>query len=1344
MNGTFKPQYKPADFDPFSGPEIHRAIPLTQSQIEIWLSCVLGGDQANSAYNESNSLRLKGPLDVKAFERAMATLVERHESLRSSFSGDGKNMLVYQNLPNQFSYRDISGLSDLGKAEVLQKHLLADALHVFDLVKGPLFRATLLKTAENEHHFTFTAHHLIIDGWSIGVVIEELGKLYTAYAQGMSPDLPSPKAFSEFAREQNLFLESQQYTEVENFWLNLFKDKVPVLDLPTDRPRPLTRTYKSSRLDHELDGALVASLKKVGVNAGCTFVNILMNAFEVFLYRITGQEDIIIGLPASEQAFTGHYHLVGHCVNLLPLRSQPSGKMGFSEYLSLRKPAIYDAYENQQLTFGSLLKNLKTSRDPSRIPLVPVIFNVDIGMDEGVDFHNLELEMISNTKEYLNFEWFLNVNGFGKSVVLEWTYNSQLFGPETMQQMMDGFISLLHQIVLDPSIKIKDVLLPDHNLPEKLTEWNNTGKDFPKDTPFTEFIHDVAKKQPKKTAIQFYDQEITYQELEEKSNQLAAYLIGKGIQLGDMIGVSLDRSPGMVIVLLGIVKAGAAYLPLDPEYPKERIEYMLKDSKAKLLITNQRLKGSFDSPTEEDPIEAIWKKLSGFSKKYSDVKLDGKSLAYTLYTSGSTGNPKGVQIEHYSLVNFLLSMQIAPGIHSDDRVLAITTISFDIAGLELFLPLISGATLILADTETARDGRLLLRWIGEKKVSFMQATPATWRMLLNAGWDRPFPLKALSGGEALTPDLAEKLLAKCKSVWNVYGPTETTIWSTLKELTSEDKVLSIGRPIHNTQIYLLDEGRTLVPEGSVGEIYIGGDGVARGYLNREDLTEERFFSDPFTETKNARMYRTGDLGKFLENGEIICLGRIDHQVKIRGHRIELGEIEKSIGEFGDVKEAVVMAQEDQSWNKRLVAYLILDSRINAQDIKPTKDQVSRWKNELEKSLPIYMVPNDWIILEKFPLTSNNKIDRKSLPTPTHSMDREEFTSQLPKSNRQKLVAEIWSKSLQVSNISLGDDFFELGGHSLVAVEVMTLIEKKTGKILPLDSLFKYPTLEEFSKLIEDDQKENGEEWSSLVPIKPDGNKPPIYLIHAAGCHVSTYYLLAKKMDPDQPVFGIQAKGLNGIDQPLTTIEEIAAYYLSEVMAHNPNGPYYIGGHSFGGYVAFEMAKQIRKMNREVKKLFLFDIAAYQSETKLNSWQRFQRRISEEVKKRIVEVNLLCNAPETFIGLKKSSFENKRKKLKNFFKVNKDGIDTDRFQTIERIRKINHHAMDNYLLSLYDGDIYLFKAQIQNFYVTDKMYYGWKSYVNKIHIVELPGDHNSMFKDPIVEELGRKLQEILDN
>jgi amino acid adenylation domain-containing protein len=1340
MNRTLLPNYKQVDFDPFPGPEIHSVTSLTESQMEIWLSCALGGEEGNAAYNESNSLHFFGSLSVPAIQKAVSTLTKRHESLRSVFSRDGKSMMVYKNITSPLLLEDISRLPAKEKSLYLEEHIRNQAIQLFNLEEGPLFRTTLLKLSEEEYHFTFTAHHLIIDGWSIGVVMQDLGRLYSAFVLNSVPQLPQPKSFSEYAKEQKKFLKSSLYQDIEKYWLEQFKGEIPVLNLPTDYPRPSTKTYKSNRLVQELDQYLVTTLRKTGIKQGSTFVNTLLTAFEVFLHRLTGQRDIVVGLPAAGQSSLGHYDLVGHCVNLLPLRSQPFGQVSFSDYLCKRKSQLQDAYEHQDLTFGSLLKKLRISRDSSRIPLVPVIFNVDFGKEEGVEFHALDFKMLSNPKAFLNFELFLNVNGSEKSVILEWTFNTQLYRKETIQAMMDDFVYVLNQIIKDPDIHIKDINLPSNKIIHKIKEWNNTHRTYSKDKPLTLIFHETASKNPLNPAIEFSARTISYQELEEKSNQIADFFLSLGMKQENIIGVYMERSPEIVMILLGILKAGAAYLPLDPEYPTDRIEYMLEDSKAQLLVTSQSLKGRIKSIHKVKTVEEIWEKLDSFSGQLPEVKLNGHTLAYLLYTSGSTGNPKGVQIEHHSLTNILLSMQISPGIKPLDRVLGITTISFDIAALELFLPLVTGATLVLADKETARDGRVLYSYLQEKNISFMQATPATWRMLENAGWMNPLPIKALCGGEAMPQDLASRLLKKCSSVWNVYGPTETTIWSTAKKLQTDDKVLTIGTPIHNTQIYILDEEQGLVPEGNIGEIFIGGDGVARGYHHRPELTSERFFKDPFSEVKDAKMYKTGDLGQFLENGEILCLGRVDHQVKIRGHRIELGEIEQKLIGIQGIKEAVVIAREDIPGNKVLVAYLRMEE--TKMPLSPSEDHLNDWKRELKKSLPPYMVPAQWVILEKFPLTSNHKIDRKSLPKPIDLKDPNGSVVHTPLSKSQQIVADIWKKSLSISNIGLDVDFFEIGGHSLIAVEVMTQLEKESGIKLPLSILFEYPTIRTLASLLHTQEKVRN--WQTLVPIKPHGNKTPLYIVHGVGLNVLPFYSIARHLDHEQPLYGIQAYGLNGVDQPQTCVEDIAAKYLEEILVQNPDGPYALAGYSFGGIIAFEMAQQLAKMNKKVHPLILFDTYADRNSPNENFLSKMGNRLETEIGKRLFDLELMIFHPKVLKRLKIESYQRKLEQLKKYLHMQVNFEETEILEIIKRVRKVHEEAGRKYIIRPYNGDIYLFRAKVRTNYLKDIKNFGWKPYVKRINVIEMDGEHTTMFEQPHEKEFVRKLQHVLNN
>jgi amino acid adenylation domain-containing protein len=936
--------FQSIEFDPFAGPEIEKAVPVIEPQSEIWSSCLIGGEDANRSYNESVSLKLHGHLDLKSLERALTDLIKRHDALRSGFSADGKQLCVFTESKPDFHFNDISEKDVNLQEEHIEQFLVQDAKTSFNLITGPLFRVNLFKLAEKLHHLTLSAHHIICDGWSISIIMQDLGKLYSAYTKGQMASLEPAPSFADYALSQRVFQGSEKYRTIESFWLEQFNDELTELDVPVDYPRPKIKTYKSHRDDFEIKPELIESIKKMGAKVGCSFVSNMLVAFEVLLHRITGQNDIILGIPSAGQSSEGNTGLVGHCVNMLPLRSIHHGENRFIDYLMLRKSALFDAYENQAYTFGSLLKKLSISRDASRVPLIPIVFNIDIGLNDGVKFEGISHELIINKREFENFEIFLNASGSGDSLVLEWSYNTQIFKPESIKRMMDDFISLLETVTKDPEIKIKDIQFP---LSPNSFEWNNTASKYPKDQSLHSLISETANKYPDHTALSFQDEKLTYKALNEKANQVAHFLIDQGIKPGDKIGLALDRSAELVISLLAIMKSGAAYVPLDPGYPKKQIGYMLNDSSATLLLTSKSYQNKFAGDVREIILEDIRGKISGLSTADPSVAVNGSDLAYVIYTSGSSGKPKGTQIEHHSLVNFLYSMKKVPGISQEDRLLAVTTISFDIAGLEIYLPLVIGAELVLSDTESTKDGRLLLDLIRSEKISIMQATPSTWRMILDAGWDMPLNIKILCGGEALSKDLAHSLLAKCSSLWNMYGPTETTIWSTIKQITNYDSPISIGRPIANTQVYILDQYLQPVRENGSGEICIAGDGLARAYLNKPELNDAAFVKNIFTDDPEKKIYRTGDLGQYLPDGDILCLGRTDNQVKIRGHRIELGAIEEALSSLQGVKEAVVIAREDRPGDKRIAAYIVPE---NTTEENKSPSWQERWEDLYKRGI----------------------------------------------------------------------------------------------------------------------------------------------------------------------------------------------------------------------------------------------------------------------------------------------------------------------------------------------------------------------------------------------------------
>ncbi|MGQ7947205.1 non-ribosomal peptide synthetase [Flavobacterium sp. WC2509] len=1311
-------------FNPFSH-EIERVIYSTNSQLEIWTDCIFGGSDANKAYNLSVSIKLKGELIINSLDQAVKTLVQRHECLRATFSPDGRYMCIYNDPTIEISYNNISNIPSIEKQQSIDTLVKDEVKSLFDLVNGPLFKVNLIEINEYEHLLTLTHHHIIGDGLSFDVILEELSTLYSAYIENIKPNLPKPERFSEFAEKINSFMESSEYKPLEDFWLSIYKESVPTIELPIDYVRPSLRTYNSHRLDFPLDDTIINSLKNVGMTAGCSLVTTLLAAFEVFLCKVTGQNDLVVGFPSSGNILYDMRQLVGDCVNLLPLRSKINPDSSFLDYLKERNSQLFDAYEHQQVSFGHLLKSFPIARDPSRIPLVPVILTVDLNRDieSEFSFTGLSHEFKINPREFATFEIQLHAFRTKNGPSFQWTYNTTLFKPETINQMMGTFEEIINKLISNVNMPLKNITGGDYLLDYQTL--NNTEISYPNVT-LTELLKLQAEITPNNIALEFHGSKTTYVELHKKVNQLAHYLKAQGIESGDFVAVSFPRSPELLYTLLAIIQCGAAYLPLDPEYPKERLEFMLNDSNAKVLLTSKTLAASLPSWSHTLFIEDAMNSLNQYAIVPVASTITPNDLVYILYTSGSTGNPKGVPITHKNLVNFLCSMALEPGINENDRVLSITTISFDIAGLELYLPLIKGATLVLADHETARDGRLLLELVKNENINFLQATPTTWLMLLDSGWSKPLPLKALCGGEAMPTDLAKELLNKCETLWNVYGPTETTVWSTIKQIKADDPLITIGKPIANTQIYIIDDQGQVVAPGKIGEIIIGGDGVANGYWNRPELTTEKFIEDKFSTNKDAILYRTGDLGKLLPNNEIECLGRLDQQVKIRGHRIEPGEVEQALILLDGIKYAVVLADENF-----LVAHIVPENSIESAEI-----QIPLWREVLSSQLPPQLVPHNFNLLEKMPTTLNGKIDRKALSQYKTNINVK-YTA--PRTEEEKIVAAIWKESLNIENIDIFSDFFEMGGHSIKAVKAMIEIEKHTGKRIPLSTLFKYSTVEKFAKLLNADSEVYSD---CLVPLKPNGSKTPLFIIHGAGLNVLNFVNLSKYFDEDQPIYGIQGTA-KGYDHWYESIEAMAAHYIEAILKINPKGPYALAGFSFGGIVAFEMTRQLKDQGKQVSLTALLDsyldssyyYQTYRQKQLIRYFDVTQRRL-DFLKEMLVSwkaFKMRIIGKKDYIlkrhfGHDNSITEQEALALEQFIVA--DGM----------VKKI----VDRYHLKPQNFEVDLFRSKDDIIHKLDPTHLGWKKAALKgVTIHNISGNHLDIVAPPNDKILARLLQDILD-
>jgi amino acid adenylation domain-containing protein len=1048
-------RFKRVEFDPFAGAQaLAYTASSTEPQQELWNASQLGAD-ASCAFNECISLRFDGSVDVDALKRALTTVVQRNEALRTTFAPGGEQFCVAEEASFDFRMEDRS----------------PDSLHAwrhdavslqFDLVHGPLFRAWLARTSASQYELILSAHHIVCDGWSMGVIVSELAEIYSARVEMRAEVLDQPQEIVEYAELQSDYLKSQEHKSDEAYWLSRFKDDIPALDLPLDRPRPPSRGFASEREDLWLPTQSVQAFRKMAAAHGCSLSAAAQAVFQVLLMRLTGQSSIVVGMPAAGQAMFGRESLVGHCVNLLPIRAELDPAMTFADLLKKFRETLHGAFDHQKYTYGEMLKRLAIARDPSRMPLVCVMFNLDPGWTPAHHrFSGLRVEIRSNPRAFENFELFVNCVGKDGGLILEAQYKTELFERQTILGWMSAYLHLIEQFARDPGLHIgKAPMLNDAEFARVIRQWNATDASLDNLLLAHEAISAQALRTPERTAVIDATAAISYRELEARSNQLARYLLERGVRRGSLTGVAVDRGIDLMVALLGVLKTGSAYVPLDPDYPTDRLEYMLRMSKTRVVVTDSVRKTQLPlGDAQAVCMDTDWAAIA----KFPDAPITStereparrEDVAYVIFTSGSTGLPKGVQVLHLGMANFLRSMQREPGIGADDVLLAVTTLSFDIAVLELYLPLMSGSSVVIASRDDAMDAHKLADLIAQKGITLMQATPATWRMLLAAGWQGEKRLKALCGGEALTRDLSTSLLSRIGELWNMYGPTETTVWSTCKRIESAQEQISIGKPLDNTQVYILNDAGMPQPPGAAGELFIAGDGVALGYLGRDELTAERFSADPFR--PGNRMYRTGDLGRWRSDGMLECLGRNDGQVKVRGFRIELGEIEAVLMGSGLLSECSVIVREDTPGDQRLVAYFASDRELRPDELKAS----------IQKKLPAYMVPQNWLQMPSLPKTLNGKIDRKRLPAPGAPVrSTEKPPSAPPKTPTEQFLHDIWKEVLKREDFGVQDDFFLLGGHSLLATQLLARIQRAGRHAPTLRELFHMTTIEQLARWID--------------------------------------------------------------------------------------------------------------------------------------------------------------------------------------------------------------------------------------------------------------------------------------
>jgi len=1045
------PRLTEVDYDPFASPELARAVPTTEAQRELWLADQLGRE-ASLAYNESVTLCMAGALNVQALEDALLALSDRHESLRATISIDGLSMMIAARGSLQAHVRDLSDLSPDAQAQALAALKVEAVETPFNLLDGPLVRAVLARLAPARHELVLTGHHIVCDGWSFGVLATELMSLYGSMATGGGADtLAFAESFGDYALAQTDAAHAAAAEADTHWWVRQYDRGVPILELPADRPRKALRGFASRREDLVIDASLANAVRKLGGRQGTSLFVTLFSAFGALMARLSGQDEVVVGVPAAGQAAEGQHTLVGHCVQLLPIRVEADMGQSFSNLLAATRTQVLDAYEHQGCTFGQLLKKLQIQRDPSRLPLVSVLFNLDQAISsQDLSQGGLTVDLRSNPRHFENFELFLNASQHGEDIVLECQYNTELFDSATVHRWLLLYREALERVVADAVLPVAQVMAPTMADLTLLKQFNQTELAYARDVRVDTLIARQAAATPDATAVVAASRRLSYRELDQRANALAHALQTRGVKSGDLVGLYCGRNEHMLVGLVGILKSGAGYVPMDPSFPSDRLQYMSDDAQARHIVTDRSVGGEW----RFQAAEPLYVDELGASEQPAPAVGTAQDIAYVIYTSGSTGRPKGVLVPHRTVVNLLTSIAREPGMNASNVVLSVTTLSFDIAVSEVIAPLTVGAAVVVADRAQATDGDRLRELIERERVNFIDATPSTWRLLLAAGWQGGAHLKVICTGEPLPADLGRELLPRVGELWNGYGPTETTVWSSFYRLQDVAGVVPIGHPVANTQIHVVDEQGRQLPVGVVGELFIGGDGVTLGYLGRPDLTDERFLPDPFR--PGHSWYKTGDLGRWRVDGVLECLGRSDHQVKVRGYRIELGEIEASLGHHPDVDRVVAITREDDPGDVRLVVYAV--SRGAKLDSTALRDF-------LRRSLPEYMIPAHVVQLDAIPLLPNGKIDRKALPRP----ERELAASAdrlAPRTPLETQVLAAMEAVLNLPGIGIRDDFFMLGGHSLLAAKLTARLNKELGLVLPLRTVFETPTAEGLARAVE--------------------------------------------------------------------------------------------------------------------------------------------------------------------------------------------------------------------------------------------------------------------------------------
>ncbi|HEV7857249.1 MAG TPA: amino acid adenylation domain-containing protein [Pyrinomonadaceae bacterium] len=1168
-------------------------IPLSFGQQRLWVLHQL--DPSNPAYNMPDAVRLQGALEVAALKRTFEEIVRRHDVLRTGFrmTERGPEQLVAPEQESErfldFAIVDLS-LMEQALRETEAARLASDeAVSPFDLSRGPTLRIRVVRLSPEDHIILFTMHHIATDMWSLNVFAREIMTLYDAFSNGLPSPLPELQIqYADFAAWQREWLQGETLEQQLAYWKEHLQGSPALLELPTDRPRPAVQTFRGLSQPLVLTGELSRSIISLARQGDATLFMTLLAAFYVLLYRYTGQPDIVLGTPMAGRNQAQTEDLIGFFINTLALRAELSGEMTFRQLLKLVREIALGASAHQDLPFEKLVEELQPERSLSYAPIFQVMFALQNVRGEGLELPGLKLIPMLTDGVIAKFDLTLFMFEDGGEIGGSFEYNTDLFDAETIKRMTRHFERLLEGIVAQPDRRIAELpLLTEAEEQRQIVEWNETASPFPSDVRLHHLFEQQVSRTPDAMAVRCGPLHLSYAELNRRADCLASHLVASGVSPETLVAVCLPRSVQLVVSLLAILKAGGAYLPLDLSSPPRRLEAILTEAQPLLLLTvkewRERLPSDLQTRVvclDDEGRDDVWPQAS--SEVMPRVSAD--NLAYVIYTSGSTGTPKGAMITHRGVVNYLSWSRAAYPLSEGGGSVVHSPIGFDLTVTSLYGPLVAGGCVhLLEESEGVQElAQALMQ--ADEPYSLLKLTPAHLEALSRLIPDeaRVQTRAMVIGGEALHRSDVRHWLERAPGVRliNEYGPTETVVGCCVYEVgAGKDvgQVVPIGRAIANTRLYVLDQWMQVVPVGVSGELFVGGAGVGRGYLNRPHVTAERFVPDPYGESGGERLYRTGDLARYRADGEIEYVGRADHQVKVRGYRIELGEIESVLREHEQVREAVVLLKGEAKKEKRLVAYVV-----------PTiegETTATMLRDDLKETLPAYMIPSAIVLIDAMPLTGNGKVDYRALPDPDEKGAERRNAFVAPRNLLELHIAEIWEDVLNVRPVGATDNFFDLGGHSLLGLRVSALIHGKFGHDLPLSAFFEGGTVEHLASLIRNRTETRP---SHLVTLQSGGSRRPIFFIHPIGGGVVCYAYLARHLGAEQPVYALQSLEK---DDPHTQVETMAASYILTMREVQPQGPYLLGGWSFGAYVAFEMASQLQRAGEEVKLLAILDNGA---------------------------------------------------------------------------------------------------------------------------------------------------------